>query len=168
MSTLSDLLATRGLFVRCPSCDEEFSVRRARLFDATRPLPDYATAYLGAQRDELRDAALDIKARRAVLKRRSFTSAVSSGIGQILEMLTPSLPGFPVHAQDCRSLLKPIDYVAFRGASEGRVEAITFIEVKTGEQPLSGVQKQIRSTILAGKVSLRVADHRLPDQVGSE
>jgi predicted Holliday junction resolvase-like endonuclease len=165
---LSDLLATRGLFVRCPSCDEEFAVQRAKLFDATRPLPEYASAYLGSQRDELREATPEIRAQRAELKRRSFTSAASSGIGQTLEMLTPSLPGFPVGVQDCRSLLKPIDYIAFRGASEGRVTAIAFIEVKTGKQPLSRVQKQVQAAVLAGKVRMRVADHRLPDQSASE
>jgi len=49
-------------------------------------------------------------------------------------MLTASLAGLPVNAADCRTLLKPIDYLAFPGASTGQVEAIRFIEVKTGKQ----------------------------------
>lgn len=89
-------------------------------------------------------------------------SAVSSGIGQTLEMLTPSLPGLPAIAQDCRVLLKPLDYVAFDGASSGEVRSIAFIEVKTGEQRLSKIQRSIKTAIERGAITLHIADHSLP------
>lgn len=137
-------------------------MRRARLFDATRLLPDNAVAYLTKERAALKEDRRTLRAQRGDLKRRSFTSAVTSGIGQTLEMLTPSLPGLPVAAEDCRVLLKPIDYVAFNGATRGQVSAITFVEVKTGEQRLSREQRAIKTAIENGAISLRVADHSLP------
>ncbi|MDB6105348.1 MAG: Holliday junction resolvase-like protein [Gammaproteobacteria bacterium] len=161
MQTLHELLGARGLYVRCPSCDEAFSVRKARLFDVTKPLPDYARQHLAEQRSQIAEESMLLRSERAELKRRSFTSAVSSGIGQTLEMVAASLPGLPTAGQDCRALLKPLDYVAFVGASVGKVEAIRFIEVKTGQQRLSAVQRAIRTAVAKGAVKLRIADHRV-------
>jgi predicted Holliday junction resolvase-like endonuclease len=165
-STVEELLRARGLFVRCPSCQEEFPVRQARLFDLTRPLPDYALAHLNEQSADLAEQVEDLRRERRELKRRSFTSAATSGLGQVLEMLTPSIRGLPIALQDCRPLFTPIDYVAFEGAAQGKVEAITFIEVKTGEGRLTPVQRQISAAVTAGQVRFRIADHLLPAPEG--
>ncbi len=96
----------------------------------------------------------EILKQRAELKRRSSTSAESSGVGQIVEMLSPSLPGFPLLPSDCRALFKPIDYVGFKGLStSGEVEALVFIEVKSGRQRLSKQQRQIKSVVEQGGVA---------------
>src|ERR1700730_2564274 len=95
METLKDLLRARGLSARCPSCDETFSLRRARLFDATKPLPDYARTRLAEELNAIAAGHHQLSSQRAELQRRSFTSASSSGIGQTLEMIAASLPGLP-------------------------------------------------------------------------
>jgi predicted Holliday junction resolvase-like endonuclease len=87
-------------------------------------------------------------------------------VGQTLEMLAASLPGLPVDARDCRVLLKPIDYIAFSGASAGRVSSIRFIEVKSGARRLSPLQRTVRQAIESGAVRLRIADHRIPEEQG--
>lgn len=161
MTMLSEIRNAKGLCIRCPSCEASFSAKRAQLFDATKRLPEHAADYLVGQRAQLILDRQALRVERATLERRSFTATATGGVGQILEMLTPSLPGLPSTAQDCRVLLKPVDYVAFEGASRGLVKAIRFIEVKTGAQRLSGVQRAIKTAIDAGNVSLRVANHRL-------
>jgi predicted Holliday junction resolvase-like endonuclease len=76
----------------------------------------------------------------------SSTSAESSGVGQIVEMLSPSLPGFFLLPSDCRALFKPIDYVGFMGLSiSGEIEPLVFIELKSGWPRLSKQQRQIKS-----------------------
>ncbi len=164
MGTLDDLLRARGRYVTCPSCGESFPARRARLFDAKKPLPGYVVAHLTEARTTLAEDRRKLRAQRKDLRRRSFTSAATSGIGQTLETLTPSLSGFPAVAQDRRVLLKPLDYVAFEGASRGRVSAITFIEVKTGQQRLSVEQRATKAAIEGGALSLQVADHSVPTE----
>lgn len=163
MQTLNELMRARGLHVRCPNpaCEESFPAREASLFDATKPFPDYAREYLAVQRSQIAEERQRLRAKRAELKRRSFTSAATSGIGQALEMVAASLPGLPANAQDCRVLLRPIDYLAFAGASTGRVQAIRFIEVKSGNQGLSKLQRAIKDAVQGGAVKLRVANHRL-------
>lgn len=162
MRTLQHLIESKGLHIRCPSCQKAFPVKKARLFDATAPLPEHAARSLAAEREALADRRKLLSFERAELRRRSFTSTASSGVGQVLEMLTASLPALPVAAQDCRVLLKPVDYLSFVGASTGRVQAIQFIEAKTGKQRLSPVQRAIKSAVEKGAVKLRVADHQLP------
>jgi predicted Holliday junction resolvase-like endonuclease len=162
--TLTELMRAKGLYARCPNCEESFPLRRAQLYDATKPLPDYAVEQLNAGKSELSDARGQLRAERKRLEKRSFTSAATSGVGQRLEMLTASLPGLPVAAADCRTLLKPIDYLAFSGASKGRVESVHFIEVKTGENRLSRIQRAIREAVVRGAVSIRVANHELPGE----
>jgi predicted Holliday junction resolvase-like endonuclease len=162
MATLDEIRSSKGLFIQCPSCESSFSAKRARLFDATGPLPSHAAEHLAGERAQLGLERQALRVERANLQRRSFTATASGGVGQILEMLTPSLPGLPSTAQDCRVLLKPVDYIAFEGAARGEVKAIRFIEVKTGAQRLSGIQRAIKAAIDAGEVSLRVADHHLP------
>lgn len=161
MQTLSDLLRTKGLYVQCPACEKSFSLRKAHLFDATKALPAYAIERLAEDRAGIVEAQRRLRDERAELQRRSFTSAATGGIGQALEMVAASLPGLPTAGQDCRALLKPLDYLAFDGASSGEVHAIKFIEVKTGRQRLSKVQRAIKTAVESGAVNLRIADHRL-------
>jgi predicted Holliday junction resolvase-like endonuclease len=164
MRTLNELRGAKGLYVRCPACDRSFSVQRARLFDATKPLPDYATESLQTERAAIGEEKTALRQERDRLSRRSFTSAATGGVGQVLEMLAASLPGLPANAQDCRAMLKPVDYIAFSGASKGKVEQILFIEAKTGQRRLSSVQRAIKAAVEQGAVTLRVANHLLPTE----
>ena len=161
METLDDLLRAKGLRATCPCCQKSFALRNARLFDATRPLPEHARRYLARERDVIVEGRRYLSEQRRQLQRRSLVSTTSGGIGQTLEMVAASLPGLPSSPRDCRALLKPLDYVAFDGASTGTVEAIRFIEVKTGRQGLSKLQRAIKTAVEAGNVSLRVANHQL-------
>jgi predicted Holliday junction resolvase-like endonuclease len=161
MNTLDDLLRARRLQVRCPCCAAEFPVRKAGLFDGTGDLPERAAIHLSERRLFIAEERQRIRSARSEMQRRSFTSAATSGIGQALEMVAASLPGLPTAAQDCRVLLKPLDYIAFAGASTGEVEAIHFIEVKTGRSRLNRIQSAIRKAIESGAVKVRIANHRL-------
>jgi len=50
-----------------------------------------------------------------------------------------------------------VDYVAFRGLSEGRVDEILFIEVKTGRSPaLSDREKAVKRAVEEKKVRFAV------------
>lgn len=73
--------------------------------------------------------------------------------GQTAEQLAPYLPGFPFDPGDLRFIGKPIDFVAFRGASRGSVEEVVFVEVKTGESSLSKVERSLREAVEGGRVA---------------
>lgn len=162
MSMIEDLRSIKGLFSECPDCGKNFALRKANLFDATNPLPKIAIEYLRNQRTEIACEIKTIQQERVELKRRSFTGAQASGFGQIVEMLSPSLPGFPLSSSDCRALFKPIDYVGFKGLSiTGEVEALVFIDVKSGRNKLEKSQRQIKRAVEQGRVKFIAGDHQL-------
>lgn len=89
-----------------------------------------------------------IKAERADAVKRS--RAVLNG--QLGEQIAPFLPDFPSDPAEIRFIGKPVDYIAFNGASEGFITDITFIEIKTGNSALSPVERSLKDAINAGRV----------------
>lgn len=161
MGILDQLRKERALFAECPSCHEEFRLSQARLFDATKRLPPYAEECLAAQNEELNQEWAGLRADRSGARERPRIAAESVGIGKVLEKLAPSLPGFPATPGDCRSLFEPIDYIVFNGLSAGgRVESLTFVDVKSGEARLTPGQAQIRGLVECGKIRLIIEEHR--------
>ena len=93
--------------------------------------------------------SLHIKKERedAVKKSRSVL------LGQTGEQLAPFFKGFPCNPSDARFVGKPIDFVAFPGASEGKeIKEVLIIEVKTGSSSLSARERQIKEAVRAGRV----------------
>ena len=73
--------------------------------------------------------------------------------GQMIEQVAPFLPGFPCNPADVRFVGKPVDFVGFPGAAEGKsVEEILFIEVKSGSAVLSKREREIKNAVNAGRV----------------
>lgn len=79
------------------------------------------------------------------------SQAVTSG--KVFEQLVPFLPGFAFNPRDARFLGSPVDLVVFDGLSEGEVQRIVFIEVKTGGSQLTAREKSVREAVRAGRVS---------------
>lgn len=80
--------------------------------------------------------------------------------GQFLEQLSPYLPDFPADPTEVRFIGKPIDFIAFHGASKGNVERISLIEVKSGASKLSTVERTLRDAVAAGRVDW--VEYRVP------
>lgn len=73
--------------------------------------------------------------------------------GQVAEQLAPWLPDFPFDPGDVRFIGKPVDFIAFKGSSTGKIEEVAFVEVKTGTSGLSGVERSLRDAIEEGRVA---------------
>jgi predicted Holliday junction resolvase-like endonuclease len=80
--------------------------------------------------------------------------------GQIGEQLAPYFPDFPCDPADARFLGKPVDFIAFSGASAGAIVEVLFVEVKTGDARLSGPERALKDAVQAGRV--RWVEYRLP------
>jgi predicted Holliday junction resolvase-like endonuclease len=105
--------------------------RRSGRSEAERTLPDR----LAAEREDA------VRRSRAVLG------------GQLAEQLAPFLPGFPFDPTEIRFIGKPVDFIAFRGVSAGKVEEVVFVEVKSGASALSKVERSLREAVESGRVS---------------
>jgi hypothetical protein len=100
-------------------------------------------------------AAGELAARGDAVKR---SRAVLTG--QIGEQLAPFFPAFPCDPADARFLGKPVDFIAFPGASEGAPREVVFIEVKSGDARLSAPERALKAAVEAGRV--RWVEYRLP------
>ena len=112
--------------------------KRSGRLEAERVLP----GRLAAERDDA------VKRSRAVLG------------GLAAEQLAPYLPDFPFDPTEVRFVGKPVDFVAFVGASSGKVEEVAFVEVKSGEATLNRVERSLRDAVSKGKV--RWVEYRAP------
>lgn len=149
-------LSRSSLIGMCPKCDEEFKLKDAIIFDGLKPFPKEA---LDAQKRyeeilENREKELLKKGENATTgaKRRS----VSVSLGKILEVVAPAYRNFGIPLGDCRSLYQPIDLIAFNGLTKGKINSVTFLEIKTGRARLSGREEMIKEAVDNKKVRFKV------------
>ncbi len=112
---------------------------------------------LTARSLELRYQELEQAARDDSVKRSR-----SSLSGRFLEQLAPNFPDFPYEPTDLRFLGTPVDYVVFNGLSEGEVDEIVFLEVKSGDSSLTTKERRVRDAVEAGAVRWDV--YHVPDE----
>lgn len=81
--------------------------------------------------------------------------------GKVTEHLIPYFPDFEYNPKDARFLGTPVDFIVFDGLSEGEMNKVVFVEVKTGKTgALSPREKLVRDCIGRGKVSYEIIHNR--------
>ncbi|MEW6229674.1 MAG: Holliday junction resolvase-like protein [Bacillota bacterium] len=152
---ISELVMAR-VSAECPCCGERVALKDAGLFYLDEFTPAAEKLFKERQAD-IRERALELKAREASIGMVSKSVAKSTNIGLILERLAPALRSFRFLRNDCRSLFDPLDYVIFEGLSLKRiVSKILFIDIKTGAARLKARQKEIKTVISAKRLSWHV------------
>jgi predicted Holliday junction resolvase-like endonuclease len=124
------------------------------------PYPPQVQRIIRQRLQEANELQSDILERKKALAtnrkhkpQKIATSAHASNFGQISEQVLPAFLTFPYKRSECRVLLKPIDYLVFVNLSRrGRVDAIKFVDVKTGNGQLDSRQRIIRDRIAEGKI----------------
>lgn len=161
---IRQLLSVPGLKVECPNCQEEISLKKARLFSMYGTCPPQALTLMQTRRQNAQEIREEVKARRKQLAKdrmqkpqRISVSTEATNFGQRCEQIVPAFVTFPYIQGDCRILFKPVDYVVFAGlCDQGTVQAVKFVEFKTGGGTLNLKQRQIRDCVLDGKVKHEV------------
>ena len=77
--------------------------------------------------------------------------------GKVTEHLIPFFPSFPWNPSDARFLGSPIDFVIFDGLSEGMVQEIILVEVKSGiTRTLTARERSVQQCVKKGAISFRI------------
>lgn len=161
---IQQLVSIPALKIECPHCSEEFPIKRAKLFSMYDTYPPAVQKIIRAHFESANELKGELKERKQQLaenKKRKpekiTASAQGSNFGKIAEQIVPAFLTFPYKQNECRPLFEPIDYIIFTSLSEkGRVEAIKFVDVKTGDGRLSKGQRQIRNRVVEGKIRHKV------------
>jgi len=81
--------------------------------------------------------------------------------GKVTEHLIPYFPEFEYNPKDARFLGTPVDFIIFDGLSEGEMNKVVFVEVKSGKTgALSPREKLVRECINRGKVSYEIIHNK--------
>ncbi len=83
--------------------------------------------------------------------------------GQFSEQIAPYLPNFPFKPTEARFIGKPIDFVVFKGMDEKNINEVVFVEIKSGQSNLSGVEKTLKETVKSKNISWQ--EYKVPDGV---
>jgi len=83
--------------------------------------------------------------------------------GQFSEQIAPYLPGFPYKPTESRFIGKPIDFVVFKGMDEKKIDEVVFVEVKSGKNTLSGIQKSLKNAVENKKISWH--EYKVPEEL---
>jgi predicted Holliday junction resolvase-like endonuclease len=164
-SVINQLQSIKGLRIECPHCEESSPISRYKLFGMyDKSYPPFAQKLMDQRIDSIQTAKDDIKERKKQLAedkrekpQKVSISTESTNFGQLSEQILPSFKSFPYKQQDCRVLLKPVDYLVFNKLHlTGKVDSITFVDVKTGNARLTKGQRMIEKCINANKVKHEV------------
>jgi len=85
------------------------------------------------------------------VKRSKFVT-----IGKIAEQFAPYLPGWKYNPNDARFLGSPLDFIVFDGMSDGIINEVVFIEIKTGNAQLSSREQDLQDIICLKKVRYEI------------
>ena len=161
---IQQLVSIPGLRVQCPHCTGEFPINRAKIFSMYDTYPPTVQKMIRERFESANESEEELKERKKQLaenrkkKPEKITaSAQGSNFGKIAEQIVPAFVTFPYKQSECRPLFEPIDYIIFTGlAGKAHVEAIKFVDVKTGDGRLSTGQRQIRDRVVEGKIKHKV------------
>ena len=150
-NTLIKELKKSNLIAECP-CGSEFRLSDAILFDGMDKMPPEAEAIKNELLLQLKERAAELKKSKISADKGAEKKAMEVGIGKIMEKLLPTCTDFPLAVTDCRPLFEPIDMLAFKGMTAGRLESIIFMEIKTGGSRLNVHQKSVKEAVEDKKV----------------
>jgi len=150
---IKELKADKNLYAECPD-GHIFPLHRAIMFYVDEPIPPEVQKILKEKQEALSERKKDVLNRRKKLKERSEVATKTINVGKIIEKTAPAIKGFKYDRRDCRALFEPIDYIVFDGLTrnEGVVDALLFMDIKTGRSQLNQHQKQIKNAVESGRV----------------
>jgi predicted Holliday junction resolvase-like endonuclease len=132
----------------CPACLEDFRLADAVLFAWNDRPPKAALQALQAMRERIKERRRELARSRELMTKTARRTAQAVNLGKIVEKIVPSFASFSYEPGDCRALFEPIDYLVFSGlATQNQVEALFFVDVKSGNARLSRAQTSIKKAV---------------------
>jgi predicted Holliday junction resolvase-like endonuclease len=149
---IAELQRDKRFMGTCPVCELSFRLADATLF-SDDDKPTEALEAIRHARTRIRERKVALAAQRELMTTRAQNTSTAVNLGKIIEKIVPSFQGFGYTVADCRALFEPLDYIVFSGlAASGRIDALAFLDVKSGKSRLSNTQRDIKAIVESGKV----------------
>jgi predicted Holliday junction resolvase-like endonuclease len=158
---IAELQRTKRFMGTCPFCSNEFRLADATLFSIADTPPEAALAAIQAAREAIRERKEELTRARVRMTERAQNTAQAVNLGKIVEKIVPSFTSFGYLSGDCRALFEPVDYLIFSGLTgRRRVDALYFVDVKSGGARLTNKQRSIKDAVDAGAVKFKLTQTR--------
>jgi predicted Holliday junction resolvase-like endonuclease len=107
-----------------------------------------------------------LKLREARIRQDALRRSQSAVAGKATEHLAPLFPDFDFDPRDARFLGSPIDFIVFDGLSEGEIQEIVFVEIKTGPSAaLTTRERRVRDAVDGRRVRFLEVRIDLPERM---
>jgi predicted Holliday junction resolvase-like endonuclease len=154
---IAELQRDQRFKATCPACMEDFPLADAVLFALNSEPSPAALAALNAMRARIKERKAALRASRERMTKGARRTAEAVNLGMIVEKIVPSFPSFAYEAGDCRAMFEPVDYLVFSGlTTRNQVDALYFVEVKSGNARLTGSQQSIKKAVEDGAVQFKI------------
>lgn len=145
---IATLQSNKRFMGTCPCCAVDFRLADALLFSLKDAPPTEAVRAIKAAREQVQARKQALAQYRERMTKRAEKTAQAVNLGKMVEKIVPSFSSFAYATGDCRALFEPIDYVVFSGLTKSnRVDALLFIDVKSGKAGLNQTQKAIKRIV---------------------
>jgi predicted Holliday junction resolvase-like endonuclease len=149
-------LKTSKLTAKCPKCDGDFKLADSMLFDGTKAFPTEAEEIKQKLLEAFQLREQELKKRKISVDKGAEQKAIDVGFGKIIEKFIPAYKDLNLQFAECRPLFDPIDFIAFDGLLNRKVDFVHFTEIKSGNAKLNTHQKLIKDAIIEKRVNLEL------------
>ena len=137
----------------CPCCRDVFRLSDAMLYTKERP-PFTPIDALEADEAELSRAEKTFDKKEEMLRGKAVEKGQKAAKKQ-LEAIAGPFVQREIDPQDVKVIFHPVEFVAFRGMSNGLVDRVAFIDRPATSKDREKLQASIAKTIGAGNVDWR-------------
>ena len=161
MSLIASLIKEqRHIFGICPHCQD-----LVRLVDVK---VSYQTQYRRDWLDMLQDKQgnweekiSDLEEEEKELRKKAIDKATRTTLPRLLQKVVPTFARTHLNPREVKTILHPINFVAFDGMNAGRVKDVVLMDPKTTDKTRKQVQQSIADAIKSDAVewkSVRIGE----------
>jgi predicted Holliday junction resolvase-like endonuclease len=158
---IADLKRNKNFMGTCPLCAQSFRLADAVLFSIDDEKPAEALEAVRLMKAGIQERKRELAVQRELMTTRAQNTSTAVNLGKIIEKIVPSFRGFGYTAADCRALFEPLDYLVFSGlTARRRIDALAFIDIKSGRSRLTRIQRDIKAIVKSGKVRFKLTQQQ--------
>lgn len=147
----------RHIFCICPECGETHRLTDLEISKKGKQTKDFLDKFEDSMA-KLEDKRTQLEARARELQDDARRRAVRRVLPQLLRQAVPGLYRRGINPQDVRTLIHPVEFVAFEGmSSDDGVHQVTFLNMGPATQETQSLQRAIEDHSLDW-ATLRVSD----------
>jgi len=136
----------RHIFGICPCCNDVFRLSDVKLSYKAKYKPDWLDAVEKLQQ-KIENSIERFEERKKEIRMRAIEEARRKVLPKILNRAVPFFAKRGIYPQDIKTILNPIDFVAFHGMTAGNVKSVLLLDSPATNTLHQKIQHSIQEAI---------------------